>query len=157
MYPELEAIIHQGEDKYLADEDLEGFSSHISSLTERLEVYELIRDNEISIFQEIADQLQEKFPDENNNNIEKCLKHWLLTMRYCAMAMLLNNPEFLEHRLLEWLSDIVKVYDSESIDFTLFSLLSKELKNLLSESQLNCLNPFLEKVKNTLLNTEVLA
>jgi hypothetical protein len=156
MYPELEAIIHQAEDKYLTDEDLQGFSSHISSLKERLEIYELIRDNEIMVFQNIANELLEKFPNETKTNIEKCLKHWLLTMRYCNMAMLLNNTDFLEHRLLEWMTDIVNVYELETLEYNTFNLLLKELKKIVSETQFTYILPLLEQAKNTVLTTEVL-
>lgn len=155
MYPALEAIIHQAEDHYLQSDELTDFSSHISSLRERLETYELIRDHEILIFQAVADKMLENFPQEKPQQVERSLKHWLLITRYCAMAMLLNNHEFLERRLLEWLTDIVSAYELQLIQNTLFQLLANELEKVLSENQVEYIQPFLEQAKTTLLNTEV--
>lgn len=107
MYPELQALIHESEHQYLQQSDLDKLTQEVSTLKQRLAVYRVLRDQEISIFQAIADKLLENLPQEKTRKIETCVRHWLLVTRYGAMAMLLNNPEFLEHRLLEWLTDIV--------------------------------------------------
>jgi hypothetical protein len=157
MYLELEDIIHQAEEKYLQDENLEVFSSHISSLRERMETYELIREGELEVFQAVANRLLEKFPKEKPVKIEQSLKHWLLITRYCAMAMLLNNPEFLQRRLLEWLTDIVKAHDLQVIENNLVNILLQELRGKLSEKQVGYFKPFVEQAKITLFDSETFA
>lgn len=157
MYLELEGIIHQAEEKYLQDDDLEVFSSHIYSLRERLETYELIRERELDIFQAVAVKLSEKFSEEKPVKIEQSLKHWLLITRYCAMAMLLNNREFLQRRLLEWLTDIVKAHDLQAIQNTLVSFLLQEYGQRLSLKQIEYFKPFLEQAKTNLFDSETLA
>lgn len=154
MYLELEEMIHQAEAQYLQDEDLDVFASHISALRERLEIYELIRQGELAIFQSVADKLVEKFPQEKLVKIEQSLKHWLLITRYCAMAMLLNNPEFLQRRLLEWLTDIVKAHELAIIENSLVYILLTELQKILTERQLEYIKPFLEQAQINLLGAE---
>lgn len=156
MYPELANIIRQAEEKYLVTEDLDNFSSHISSLKERLETYELIRDNEISMFQSVADQLLQTFSKEKPQKIEKALKRWLLINRYASMAMLLNNSDFLNRRLLEWLTDIVKIDDLQSIENKLLQFLNGELAKILTKNQIQLIQPFLDQAKSTLFNSETL-
>lgn len=151
MYPELETIIHQAEAKYLQDEDLKTFSSHIDHLKEKVEIYELVRENEVAVFQAVADKLLETFPEEKPARIEKSLKQWLLITRYCSMAMLLNNSEFLDRHLLEWLTDIVIAHDLQDLENKLIEFLSNQLTKVLSETQLSYLQPFLMQAQNTLL------
>jgi hypothetical protein len=155
MIPELLELIRQAEDQYLQDEELDRFSVHVSSLEEKLAVYEILRDQELQIFQPVADKVQEMFPKQNPKQIEISLKHWLLITRYCAMAMLLNNTEFLQHRLLEWMTDIVQAHGLQTIENTIYQVLLTELGKVLTPAQLNYLEPFFELAKTTLLEGEI--
>lgn len=156
MYPELQALIHEAEFQYLQGEDLDRLSQEMSTLKDRLTAYRILRDKEISIFQTVADTLIEKLPNEKTKKLETSLRHWLLITRYCGMAMLLNNPEFLEHRLLEWLTDIVVAHESQSISQTIYSVLIAKLEKELSETQLQHIQRFLAQANNYLAeNTAV--
>ena len=148
MNPVFQELIHQAESQYLKPEQIEQLNTEVSTLKQRLNLYKTLRDKEIVLFQEIADQLILKLPDENHQNIENCLRQWLLTTRYCAMAMLLNNPEFLEHRLLEWLTDIIQVHQTQSISDNLYSLLIKKLNKIVSDTELSYITPFLNQAKD---------
>ncbi len=156
MYPELETIIHQAEESYLDDRILDNFSAEIDTLRERLEIYQLMRDNEITLFQEVANNLLGDYSQENPKNLEKSLKYWLLITRYCAIAMLLNNHEFLDRRLLEWLTDIVQADELLAIQNALYNLLMKEITELVTAKQLAYLQPFFDQAKTTLFNNQVL-
>ena len=157
MHSNIEALVYQAEDHYLQRQEITAFKLHIASLGKRLETYECLRDQEIAIFQPVADRLLEAFPLENPKLLERALKHWLSVMRYCAMAMLTNNPEFLQRRLLEWLTDIVQVHQMESVENTLYQLLQVRLKKVLSEEQLTLVQPFLDQARTTLLGSNALS
>ncbi|AFZ54090.1 phycobilisome protein [Cyanobacterium aponinum UTEX 3222] len=147
MYPELQALIHESEHQYLQQSDLDKLTQEVSTLKQRLAVYRVLRDQEISIFQAIADKLLENLPQEKTRKIETCVRHWLLVTRYGAMAMLLNNPEFLEHRLLEWLTDIVQAHEYQVISENLHSLLIKKLENVLEDDGIKYIQPFLDQAQ----------
>ncbi|MBE9222232.1 phycobilisome protein [Cyanobacterium stanieri LEGE 03274] len=157
MYPELQLLIHEAEFNYLQSNDLETFSKCINSLQGKMDIYRLLRDREIEIFQIVADKLVAKFSDSQEKALEISLQHWLLITRYSAMAMLLNNPEFLERRLLEWLTDVVEARESQSIDSAVHSLLITELKQALNPSQIADLEPFLNQAKEYLVKDTVRA
>lgn len=109
MHPEIKTLLYEAEDHYLKPEEIDSFKYHASSLAQRLETYELLRDAELAIFQPVADQLLETFPQQQEN-LKLALKHWLSVLRYSAMAMLMDNPEFLQLRLLESLTEGVQVH-----------------------------------------------
>jgi hypothetical protein len=106
-----------------------------------------LREKEASIFQPVADKLQETFPNEKQETLERSLKHWVLVLRYCAMAMLLNDRNFLEQRLLDWLSGIVEAHQTQKIEATVGNLLQTRLKELLSEQARSILQPFFDQVQ----------
>lgn len=157
MHPEIKTLLYKAEEHYLKPEEIESFKNYASSLAQRLEVYELLRDQEVDIFQPVADQLLNAFPQEKQESLEIALKHWLSVLRYCAMATLVNNQEFLQRGLLEWLTDIVRVNQTQAIEKTLYELLLARLSQLLSSQQLALVQPFLAQAEATLLGTGDLA
>jgi hypothetical protein len=155
MNTTIQSLLYDADERYLIAGDINAFKSYTLSLSQRLETYELLRDKEIVIFQPIANQLLTSFPDQQD--LERGLKNWLAVLRYCAMAMLLNNPEFLERRLLEWLTDIVRVHQSQGIDTAIYKALQKQLPQLLADKQYSLLQPFLAQAAASLLVTDNLA
>jgi Phycobilisome protein len=152
MHSDLEIVARKAEFDYLQQPEIDAFKDCVNSLHQRLTVYECLRDKEIEIFQPIAEQLVEAFPDRDQKTLERALKHWLSILRYSAMAMLLNNPEFLQHRLLEWLAPTVQVHQLGNIESILYELLLGNLQQFLSKPQLTLLQPFLEQAKANIVN-----
>lgn len=150
MQSDLKVILHLAEDHYLKRLEITAFQLHIAKLAKRLEVYEHLRDREIDIFQPIADELSEVYSQVSPQLLEKALKHWLSIMRYCAMAMLLNNPEYLQKGVLEWLTDTVKAHQMQSIEIAIYDLLFSELKKSLPKDQFALMQPFLEQTQEIL-------
>lgn len=147
MYPLLQELIHEAESKYLGQSDLVKLLQEMASMRPRLAVYRYLRDNEVYIFQKVADELLAQLPQEKTRNIENCLRHWLSITRYSAMAMLLNNPEYLQRHLLEWLTDIVRVYEYQHISKKLHSLLINRLKEELPDNGIKYIEPFLNQAQ----------
>jgi Phycobilisome protein len=152
MHPEIEALLDQAETRFLKGEELIAFKRQAAILAQRLKIYEFLREKEANIFQPIANKLQEKFPDEKEENLERSLKHWVLVLRYCAMAMLLNDRDFLEERLLDWVSGIVEAHQTQKIEATVCNLLQTRLKEMLSEQARALLQPFFDQSKSMIVD-----
>ncbi len=150
MHTDLTTFFHRTQHHYLPPAEMAEFKKHIDLLRERLEVYECLREQELMIFQLIADQIEEIFIDTEPRVLTKCLKHWISILRYCAMAMLLNNPEYLQHRLLEWLTDIVQAHDTTKVDQEICQLLQVQLAEMFSGAKLGLINAFIEQTKATI-------
>lgn len=151
MHPKIEALIEEAENRYLKPEEIEAFKQYAILIAQSLKVYESLRDKEIEIFQPVADKLVIAFPQTEQEILEKVLKHWLMVLRYCAMAMLLNDQEYLQRHLLDWLKGLVQTHQTTEIEAKVYELLQERLKELLSPQALALLQPFLEKARSTLL------
>ncbi len=151
MNSEFETLIYDAEDHYLQSQDLNQFKQHLDTLAQRLETYELLRDQEIAIFQPIADQLEATFPAEDPQNLTRALKHGLSVLRYCTMAMLLANQEYLQRRLLEWLPGQVQAHQLESVESYMFQAIREQLLELLTTRQITFFHPYLDQAQQTLL------
>jgi Phycobilisome protein len=154
MHPEIEALLDQAETRFLKGEELIAFKRQAATLAQRLKIYEFLREKEASIFQPVANKLQESFPNQKEETLERSLKHWVLVLRYCAMAMLLNDREFLEQRLLDWVSGIVEAHQTQKVEATVCTLLETRLKELLSEQARAILQPFLDQAKSMIVDRD---
>jgi hypothetical protein len=156
MHPDLQSLFYKSQEHYLQPVEMRLLKHHIGDLAARLEVYEGLRDQEVAIFQPVADQLQAAFPNTAVPVLEKSLRQWLTVMRYAAMAMLINNPEFLQHRLLEWLTDLVQVHNTTDISDKIYQLLQAQLREMLSAEKLDLILPLLDQARLTLVGAPVL-
>lgn len=153
MHPQIESLLDVAESRYLQPEELNNLTQYVDSLPQRLEAYRCLRDQEIAVVQQVADQLQVEMPLEEVANLERSLRNALLVMRYSAMAMLLNDESFLKNRLLGWLSQNTEAYNTRSIDTVLYRLLNQRLSQALTDQQMRLLEPSLTLAQNTLLSS----
>lgn len=151
MHPELRNLLYTAEIDYFQTPDINKLREISSSLKIRVKTYKVLREREVDIFQPVANKLLSAFSNESPELLEHALKHWLSALRYCAMGMLLNDPIFLNHRLLEWLLDIVQAYELEAIEACAVEALENSLKQTLQPDQLELIQPFLEQAATTLV------
>ncbi len=154
MITDLEAILYKADETYLDSQDLARFKSQTFSLEKRLQTYEILRQQETSIFQYVADRLVKDLPDLSESKIKKALEHWLMIVRYCAMAMLADRPEYLQHHILDWLPEQIEIYNLRVLEENLYVLLEKRLRKVLNAEQFSLLEPFLQQSKAALLSSD---
>lgn len=141
MHPQIEALFDEAESRYLKPEELAVLSQYVDSLPARLTTYRALRDRELDVMQQVADQLQLELPQEKTEHLERALKDALLTLRYCAMGMLLNDEKFVKERLMSWLSGTMSLYNSQTINTVLYRLLHQRLTEVLGTQAMSFLTP----------------
>jgi len=153
MITDLESLIYQAEAEHLSSQDLGIFKSQILYLEERLKVYEQIRAQETEIFQHVANQLLNSFPEQPEEQVKQALKHWLLVTRCCAMAMLSNDPQYLQQQILEWLPEQIAAHKMQDLEQNLANYLLIRFKKVLGAASFSIIKPYLEESKNILLTS----
>ncbi|HEY9617984.1 MAG TPA: phycobilisome protein [Microcoleaceae cyanobacterium] len=150
MHPQIEALFDEAENRYLKPEELNLISQYVTSLPARLEAYRALRDQELAIMQQVADQLQAAMPQEQVEQLERCIKNAMLMLRYCAMGMLLHDPSFVKDRLVGWVSHAMTAFHTQEIDATLYRLLNQQLEASLDPKYLSLLQPQLNLAQGLL-------
>lgn len=147
MKPVIETIFHDAENHYLKPEVLTEVSQYMTSLKDRTNLYRTIRDQELNWMQPIADELENHFPEEQTIRLETCLRHAMLALRHCSMAMLMDDPNYLTHRFLGWFHESIEIHASLEIDRHLHTALRKQLSLNLSAPQFRLITPFLDQIQ----------
>jgi len=151
MIPKIQELINQAQDRYLATDELGLMEGYVTSLPERLKLYKVIRDREIEFLQTVADQVASELPSVTDEDLELGVKNLILVVRYCSMAMLLSDENFLKERLLSWLEGIMSMRDMRRLNETLYKLLNQVLRQNISPSQLALIQPFITTAQVTLI------
>lgn len=141
MHPQIEALFDEAESRYLKPEELAVLSQYVESLPARLITYRTLRDRELDVMQQVADQLQAELPQEKIEHLERAIKDALLTLRYCAMGMLLNDETFIRERLTSWLNGTMSLYNSQTINTVLYRLMHQRLSEVLGTQAMSFLTP----------------
>ncbi len=153
MNLEFESIFDRAEGRYLKAEELNTLTLYVESLPERLDAYKRLRDHEIEVLQSVADQIQVDLPNASIEDLERAIKNLLVVLRYCAMAMLLNDEVFLRERLLGWLEEVNRAFNLRPINEALYGLLSQGLKQELSPPQFALLCPYVTLAQASLVGS----
>jgi hypothetical protein len=149
MNTEIKTLVYQAESRYLTPKELGLFAESVNSMPKRLNLYQLLRDQEIKIIQAVADQIEVQMPKANPKILELGIKNLILVMRYSAMAILTDNSALLKTRLLDWLEQLTP-NNMQSVNRALYGLLNQTLKQELTPEQLTLLQPLINTAQATL-------
>ncbi len=153
MQSDFEDLLRAAEDHYLQNTDINSFKQQVDALQDRLALYEVLRDQELTIFQAVADQLQKETFSNPQADLDKVLTHWISMLRYSAMAMLRNQPEILEHQL-GWLADVVGDDAFSALNQKLSEQLHQALDSVLTEDQMTLIQSFLQQADTALVRED---
>ncbi|MGQ9865105.1 MAG: hypothetical protein ACUVSQ_02280 [Pseudanabaenaceae cyanobacterium] len=150
MNRELQDLIARAEERFLADGDLKVLESYVVSIPERLATYRILRDRELTMVQAVADGASEALPGVAEADLKKALQGLLLVVRYCAMGILTDDESLLKQRLLGWLEQ-VSGPETKKINEVIYKLFNQQVRQHLSEGQMNLLQPFITTAQVTLI------
>lgn len=155
MHEDIKALALEAEMRYLKSTEIDTLQSHVGQLKDRLAVYKKLRDYEVTLFEKILVSIQ--IPEDSPEDVarlEQAIVECASALRYGAMAMLLNSPEFLQRRLLEFCIPMVEGQGSNQFTQKIYQLLNTKLREILSVEDMAYLSPFVAQVFAVLVPTE---
>jgi hypothetical protein len=152
MHYPLESLFDDVESQDFSPIALKDIHRYMQSLPERIKAYRTLRDHEVEILQSATNQLMLRFSNTSQPILERCLRHGMLVLRHCAMAMLMNDECYIEERLLGWLRESSRLDATGEIDQLLYPYLRERLRQILSTSHVGLLDPFLNIAITALLD-----
>ncbi len=153
MTPVIDSVFDEAENRYLKPSELKEVNVYVASLNERVMVYRLMRDRELTLMQTVADQLTKQLPNEPISRVEQSLKMAMLALRHSCMAMLTEDPNYLEQRFLPWLRESSEIHGTPVVDSLLYSALRQQLSQMFNDRQMALLATYLDEVQRVLVST----
>lgn len=151
MTQPIEALLIEAEGKYLTAEALDSLKTYVKGWPERRSVYQHLRSKERALVAATLQDLDQEMPALPPRVRELCQRDLVLALRHCAMAMLIQEEELLQERLIEGLEDQVRLYDLQETYTTLYRLLQQTLKHQLPPSHLELIRPYITQAQVALI------
>lgn len=158
MHSILSGLFDDAENRYLPPDNLKRLNQYVKSVPLRIATYRALRDNEVKIMQVVANRLETEFVAKYGvERIEQALRHGLLVLRHTAMALLMEDGEYLERQLLGWLRESMTIHGTTPIDTALLRYLRQVLAKAMNPQQLTLLDPMLVGVQKSLSSPEAIS
>jgi len=141
--------------RYATDAELQFMEDYFASVEKRIATYEKVRDAEPKIIEKVEKQKQEINPELfklNGRDITGiCRRDMIDILRCSAGAMLLSDMDYLRDNMLIWYRTIVRAYQYDRHDDTIYKLLENNTKAHLGPEEAKFMIPVLQ-LDHTLLS-----
>lgn len=149
-------LMHQSEGRYLRPDELKTLHAYVEGIPKRVRLYQVLQAKE----QELLDRVMEKFQPMMPNLIrqhghlawERCRRDLSMVWRYCCMAMLLNDEDYLRDKLLYWLETILKSFKMRDHCQPAYKLMLDSLTHIFGAEESEMIHPYLLLAKSMLVN-----
>ncbi|MGY2717138.1 hypothetical protein ACVW01_000711 [Thermostichus sp. MS-CIW-19] len=149
-------LMQQSEGRYLRPDELKTLHAYVEGIPKRVRLYQVLQAKE----QELVDWVMEKFqqmmpnlPRQHGHLAwERCRRDLSMVWRYCCMAMLLNDEDYLRDKLLYWLETILKSFKMRDQCQPAYKLMLDSLTYIFGAEESEMIRPYLLLAKSMLVN-----
>ncbi len=150
MLSQMQRLTATAEGRYATDEELRFLPEYRRSYELRMQTYQQIQKSEAAIlkqlFAEVTQQAPDLFPMDQPDRLRHCQQDVRQTLRYCAVAVLVNDMDVFRERYLLWLQTSMRALDKQRENALIYSVAPATVRQVLAEPQAQLLLPLLQEV-----------
>lgn len=154
MFTNLERLSVEVDGRYATSEELDFLKSYFGTFKYRISAYQKIKNNESAIMNQIQENLEKMNPDIFIQGSVNLKSKWhldtLRVLRYSAMALLIDDPEYLRQRLLIWFSTILQAFKVQALTQLTYKTMTDVIISYLTPEENHLFLPLIELTSNTL-------
>lgn len=148
MLTYLKNLSIEADGRYATSEELDFFKIYFDSFNLRLSAYQKIHKFESEIIQKIQSIIQSNhskvFMRGSTNVTQKWRLDTVRVLRYSAMALLINDPDYLKERLLIWFSTILQALQVQDLTQLTYQAMAEVIVNYLTPEEQALFLPLIE-------------
>jgi Phycobilisome protein len=148
MLSQMQRLSLEAEGRYATDEELKFIPEYLKTYELRLQTYQKLQEIEATVIQQVYEKVQAKDPATfRNGNVDlsaKCKRDALMTWRYSAMTLLIDDQETLRERYLLWYQTMTRSCSGNGKSSAVYSMMQEVVKQYLTPPQSALINPILE-------------
>jgi hypothetical protein len=154
MLSQLERLRAEVDGRYATDLELQFMQDYVTSFSLRIQTYVRLQSLENTIVQQVYSQMRSLDPSLFLSSGEDVSGKWkrdtLRVLRYSAVALLLNDPDSLQERLLFWMQTIMRAFGAERSCAVTYEVMQTVTAQHLSGAQASLFLPILELNRSSL-------
>jgi hypothetical protein len=112
-HQELQAIFKAAESRHLTNQELDVYISLVPEYTSHAEAAREVASVEEAVVQAVVKDIFILYPYEKKHQLAfgKCIRDISYVSAYATQAMLMNDPQWFEDKLLIWLKTILQAFE----------------------------------------------
>ncbi len=141
----LENVLKRADGAYVNAQDIRLLDHALSSWQTRKQVYNVIEQKELDIIDKALTGMRngDRFESKplDSLGVNRCQRDMTLGLRCCALAMLLQDKELLQDRVLYWQQNI---FLAMQLNYQGYKFLWQSIKELLPTEQAELMSPYMK-------------
>jgi Phycobilisome protein len=154
MLSQLKHLSLETEGRYASDTELQFMSDYVQSFNLRLQTYQKLQELEPTLVPQAYAKMRaidSSFFIRGQEDLSpKWKRDTLCTLRYTAVAVLMNDPDTMRSRMLIWLETITRALGAEKNCGATYQVLQDLVKQHLTPPQASLVCPILEMTRRSL-------
>lgn len=154
MLSRLERLAIEVDGRYATDSELQFIIQYGQSYRARMGTYAKLQGLEATIVQTVYQKMRSLDPSLFMSGKEDVSAKWkrdtLRVLRYSAVAMLLDDPDGLQERLLFWLQTIMRAFGAQRSCNITYEVMQEVVRQHLSAAEATLFCPILELNRSSL-------
>lgn len=154
MLSQLKRLSLEVDGRYASDAELQFMSDYVKSFNLRLQTYQKLQELESKLLEQTYAKMRSLDPTLFMQGKEDFTHKWKTdttrTLRYIAVAVLINDPDTLRERLLLWFQTILHAFGMEQAAGVTYQILQEVVKQDLTPPQAGLVCPILELTRRSL-------
>ena len=154
MLSQLNTLAQEADGRFATDAELMFLQNYLRSARLRFSAYQKIQAAEPKIIQQVKQKLEAIDPSLLQNGKTDLSAKWqrdaVRGLRYAAQALLIDDQESLEERLLLWFQTMMRAFKAERSCNATYVIMQDVVKQFLSPEEAELFCPILEITRSTL-------
>ncbi len=148
-------LIQSTEGRYLRPDELQRLREYVEGIPKRVRIYQVLQSKEDEMVERVMEKFQAMAPNLSRRHgilaWERCRRDLKMVWRYCCMALLLNDEDYLRDKLLYWLETILKAFKMRDECQLAYKLMLDLLSAVFSPEESEMMRPYLLLAKTMLV------
>ena len=149
-------LMQQSEGRYLRPDELKTLQGYVEGIPKRVRLYQVLQAKEQELVERVMEKFQQMMPhlprQYGHLAWERCRRDLSMVWRYCCLAMLLNDEDYLRDKLLYWLETILKSFKMRDQCQPAYKLMLDSLSAVFGPEESEAIRPYVLLAKSMLVN-----
>ncbi|MCJ2541709.1 phycobilisome protein [Thermostichus vulcanus] len=149
-------LLQNAEGRYLHPNELKSLHDYVEGIPKRVRIYQVLQSKESELLDRVIEKFQPMLPNLTRRHgvlaWERCRRDLSMVWRYCCMAMLLNDEDYLRDKLLYWLETILKSFKMRDECKPAYKLMLDSLPYVFGSEESEMIRPYLILAKTMLVS-----
>ncbi|MEL6136881.1 MAG: phycobilisome protein [Cyanobacteria bacterium J06628_6] len=154
MLSQLNTLAQEADGRYATDAELMFLQNYLRTARLRFSTYQKVQAAEPKIIQQVKQKLEAIDPSllkhGNTDLSAKWQRDAVRCLRYAAQALLIDDQESLEERMLLWFQTMMRAFKAERSCNATYVIMQDVVKQYLSAEEAELFCPILELTRSTL-------